>query len=134
MKTEGFLQEVQARSGLSLKEHVARVVDAVLETLGERLGKPERENPAAQLPEPLREAVLRRQTTDRYRLEEFYNRVSSLGNLGYPEAVNASRATVAVLREAVSQGEIEDVLTQLSDPYRELFGAEPESALSPTRT
>lgn len=132
MKYAKFLDQVKQRTGLSSQEEVLLMVQATLETLGERLEKAEREKLAAQLPDPLKEILLGRQVTDRYDLEEFYNRVSARGEFGYPEAVRGSRAVMAALQEAVSKGEIGDILSELPEEYRELFGEPPASPLSPT--
>ena len=133
MKTEKFLDQVNERAGLASPDEVRRVVEGALETLGERLEKTEREKLAAQLPEPLRKLLLKRHVTERYSLEEFYNRISARADVGYPEAVAGTRAVMAVLKEAVSRGEIDHILAQLPDDYEELFGEEPESPLSPSR-
>jgi len=122
MKTEKFLEQVNQRAGLASPEEARRVVEGALETLGERLEKTEREKLAAQLPEPLRKLLLKRHVTERYSLEEFYNRISARADVGYPEAVAGTRAVMAVLKEAVSRGEIDHILAQLPDDYEELFG------------
>lgn len=132
MKTEKFLEYVQERSGLP-SEDVKRVVEAALETLGERLEKTEREKLAAQLPDPLKEPLLKRMVTERYSLEELYNRISARADVGYPEAVTGTRAVMGVLQDSVSRGEIDHILRQLPDEYEELFGATPEGPLSPTK-
>lgn len=133
MKSEIFFEQVAQRLGSASHEEVKRVLEAALETLGERLEKTEREKLAAQLPDPLKEPLLKRQTPERYSLEEFYNRIRARAHVGYPEAVAGTRAVMAVLKDAVSRGEIDHILRQLPDEYEELFGQEPESPLSPTQ-
>jgi len=133
MKSEKFLEQVNQRAGLASTEEVRRVVEGALETLGERLEKTEREKLAAQVPDPLKKMLFKRQATERYSLEEFYNRISARADVGYPDAVAGTRAVMAVLKEAVSRGEIDHILAQLPDEYEELFGQEPESPLSPSR-
>jgi uncharacterized protein (DUF2267 family) len=39
---------------------------------------------------------------------------------------------IAVLKEAVSPGEIEDILAELPEEYGELFGTRPPTSSSPT--
>jgi len=80
----------------------------------------------------LKQLLLSRGRTDRFSLEEFYNRVKARGDVGCPQAVDESRAVFAVLQEAVTRGEIEDILSELPAEYRELFGGQPRSPLSPT--
>ena len=82
----------------------------------------------------LKDILFRREDAPyNYDLEEFYNRVSARANLGYPDAVRYSRSVMAVLCRAVSEGKINDVFDKLPDQFKELFGREPDGALSPTR-
>jgi uncharacterized protein (DUF2267 family) len=128
MRYDEFISRVQERAGLARDEAV-RSTEATLATLGERLYRTERENLAAQLPDELKEDLFKevdsevtRRDVDRFSLEEFYIRVSARAEIGYPDAVKRAQAVIAVLREAVSAGEIEDVLSKLPDEYGELFG------------
>lgn len=133
MNYSDFVSEVQTEAGLDSIEEAARVAEATLETLGERLEETELRLLAAQLPNELKEFLHRRDDTPyKYDLEEFYNRVSARADIGYPDAVRQSRSVIAVLCRAVSRGEIDDVLYRLPFPFGELFGKEPAGALSPT--
>jgi uncharacterized protein (DUF2267 family) len=128
MRYDEFITRVRERAGLGRDEAV-RSTEATLATLGERLYRTERENLAAQLPNELKEDLFKQvdsevtwRDVDRFSLEEFYIRVSARAEVGYPDAVKQAQAVVAVLREAVSAGEIEDVLAELPEEYGELFG------------
>jgi uncharacterized protein (DUF2267 family) len=128
MRYDEFVTRVRERAGLGRDEAV-RSTEATLATLGERLYRTERENLAAQLPNELKEDLFKQvdsevtwRDVDRFSLEEFYIRVSARAEVGYPDAVKQAQAVVAVLREAVSAGEIEDVLAELPEEYGELFG------------
>jgi uncharacterized protein (DUF2267 family) len=128
MQYDEFISQVQERASLGRDEAV-RSTKATLATLGERLYRTERENLAAQLADELKEHLFQqvdsevtRRDVDRFSLEEFYIRVSARAEVGYPDAVKQAQAVVAVLGEAVSAGEIEDVLSKLPEEYGELFG------------
>jgi uncharacterized protein (DUF2267 family) len=131
MRYELFVDEVMKRAGISEEEAVT-AVSATLETLGERLDHSERSRLAAQLPNPLKSMLMGKHRTDRYPLGEFFNRVRARADVGYPEAIHRSRVVATVLVEAVSEGEINDILSLLPKEYEELFGREPASPLSPT--
>jgi uncharacterized protein (DUF2267 family) len=129
MRYHEFINRVQERTDLGSRDEAARATEATLATLGERLYRTERENLAAQLPDELKEDLFKRvdsevirRDVDRFSLEEFYIRVSARAEVGYPDAVKRAQAVIAVLQEAVSAGEIEDVLSKLPDEYGELFG------------
>jgi len=132
MEYHELIDRVMKETNLQSREETAKIVEATLETLGERLSKTERENLAAQLPNELKGNLLKRHATDRFLLEEFYNRVSARADLGYPEAVKQCQAVMAILREAISPGEWRDVLSELPGEFKELFGEKPPSSLSPS--
>ncbi len=132
MQYKAFIERVQNRSDIASSEAAVRITEAVLETLGERLYRTERENLIAQLPHGLKEPLAKPLGAEPFTLEELYNRVKARAELGYPDAVRLSRVVIGVLAEAVSQGEIENILSQLPDEFEELFGKEPEGPLSPT--
>ncbi|MFP4515228.1 MAG: DUF2267 domain-containing protein [Desulfovibrionales bacterium] len=131
MRYENFLEKVQERTELA-PDQAETVVRATLETLGERLHSTERDLLGAQLPKEMQGMLARRKQTDRYNLEEFYNRVSARADLGYPDAVNSARAVAMVLQEAVSEGEIRNMLSRLPAEYEELFGRAFQETLSPS--
>ncbi len=132
MQYKEFVTKVKENAGLESMEEAGQIVDAVLETLGERLSKTMKEHLAAQLPLELKEPVLKRTYTDRYDLEIFYDRVGARADTGYAHAVTKTRAVMSVLQEAISRGEIEHILSELPEEYEEPFGKEPESPVSPT--
>lgn len=132
MRYNAFIELVQRKAGLESIDQAVQATEAALETLGERLYRTERENLAAQLPNELKQYLFKRQVTDRFSLEEFYERVSARSDVRYHHAVEQARAVMAVLREAISPGELKDILSKLSDDYGELFGEKPLSPLSPS--
>lgn len=77
MRYDEFVAQARRRTGLSSNEESERITAAVLETLGERIYKTEREDLAAQLPSELRKYLSTRPESESFHLEEFYNRVRS---------------------------------------------------------
>ncbi len=131
MRYNEFVARVREHARLESREAAARLAVAVLETLGERLTKTMKEHLASQLPLELKEPALRR-NTDRFDLEVFYDRVGARADIGYAQAVARTRAVMKVLREAIAQGEIDHILSELPEEFEEAFGKEPESPISPT--
>jgi uncharacterized protein (DUF2267 family) len=122
MQYNEFIEQVQHRSGLHSAEEATQAIRATLQTLGERLSKTETEKLAAQLPNPLKSYLLLQPETQRFTLEEFFNRVSAREDVGRPHAIAHARAVFGVLREAVSAGELEDVKRELPPEYAEFLG------------
>ncbi|MGI6206812.1 MAG: DUF2267 domain-containing protein [Anaerolineae bacterium] len=123
MRRDEFVERVQERTGLSAEE-AERAVDAVLETLGERLELTEKNHLASQVGSDLKEPLLRRKRTERYSLEEFYNRVGGRSEVSFAHAENHTRAVMEVLREAIAPGELQHIIEKLPDEYRDLLRTE----------
>jgi uncharacterized protein (DUF2267 family) len=132
MRYQNFIERVQEVARLESREEAARATAATLETLGERLSPREREELAAQLTGELKEHLGARSPNALFPLEEFYDRVGARADLHYQDAVEQALAVITVLKEAVSPGEIEDVLTELPEEYGELFGTRQPTSSSPT--
>lgn len=127
MQYTEFLDRVAERTGADSREEARRQTEATLTTLGQRLDRTERRKMAAQLPNELREMLGRpyngsdRQRHERFMLEEFYKRVAARLDVRYTPAEEVAKAVISVLQEAVTEGEIEDVLSSISSEYRQLF-------------
>ena len=132
MQYSEFIQQVKSQIGVESDDQAKQVVEATLETLGERLSLTEQENLAAQLVNELKDMLLKRTDVHSYDLEEFYNRVSARADIGYPDAVKRSQAVVEVLTNAITQGEIEDILSEVDEDFGELFGIESPGPASPS--
>ena len=114
MQFDDFITRVQEQARLDTREDSTAVTRAVLETLGERLDRKVRNGLEAQLPNELKEFLLaRKELTDQYGLEEFYNRVRARADLTYIDAAECTRQVFAVLREAVAGGEIDHIRENL---------------------
>jgi uncharacterized protein (DUF2267 family) len=118
-----FIDRVQERTGLSSRDDVEAVIKAVLETLGERLDRKVRNGVEAQLPNELKESLLvRAQAIGQYNVEEFFNRVGARADLTYQDATERTRQVLSILREAISDGEIQDIRESLPGEYDILLG------------
>lgn len=128
MQYDEFIQKVQEKGGFENRDEAERVVFAVLGTLGEKIYRTEERQLAAQLPKELKKAFYQYQPVERgradlgnYTLEEFYNRVKARADISFPEAQRQSKVVIGVLKEAVAAGEIEDVVRELPEEFRQLF-------------
>lgn len=127
MQFEDFIRGVQEQAGLDDREDAITITRAVLETLGERLDRKTRNGIEAQLPNELKEFLLARHenaNADRYDLAAFYSRVAARADLKYQKATERTRQVISVLRQALSAGEMQDLMESLSGDYTELFNKE----------
>jgi uncharacterized protein (DUF2267 family) len=58
---------------------------------------------------------------ERFPLTEFYQRVSSRADLSYPQAKSRAQVVMAVLKEAVSAGEWQDLEAGLPAEFNEIL-------------
>lgn len=95
-------------------------IRATLQTLSERLQGGEPLDLAAQMP-----ALLQRDAdvghAERFDTSEFFHRVAEREGVDEQQAQEHARAVLEVTSEAVSRGEINDVLSQLPEDYHRLF-------------
>jgi uncharacterized protein (DUF2267 family) len=67
------------------------------------------------------------QMGDHFKIEEFYDRISQKAGVDAATAAIYAKTVFSVLNMAVSPGEFEDILVNLSKDYEELFAASIES-------
>lgn len=121
MQYKEFMGQVQARAQLGTEEEAVKVTRTVLETLAERLFNNEAEHLAAQLPEEIGRFLTESADKYKYTLDEFFDRIAEKEDVRKPTAIYHARVVLEVLREAVSFGELEDVLSQLPEEFDELM-------------
>jgi uncharacterized protein (DUF2267 family) len=121
MQHDEFIGEVQARARLSSRGEAERATRAVLETLGERLAGGQPHNLSAQLPEEIGRHLEGRRGVDKLSLDQFFEKVSERTGADLPDAIHQARAVIAVVGEALSQGEMDKVRQQLPEEYAPLF-------------
>jgi uncharacterized protein (DUF2267 family) len=123
MNYDHFVNQVQHRAHLSSNGEAVAAIRATLETLGERLAGGESKDLAAQLPREIGYYLLQRTggVSQRFGFDEFCWRVAQREDMDLPKAVFHTRAVMDVVRDAVSSGEIQDVMQQLPPEFRPLF-------------
>ncbi|MEU1606600.1 DUF2267 domain-containing protein [Micromonospora matsumotoense] len=129
MNYDTFVDQV-ARRVRTDPERAVVLVHATLATLAERLTGGEVLDLATQLPAPLRLALRPSPSTeaaDRFGAAEFVARVAQRADLDEPAARDVVRAVFVTVREAVSGGEFDDLVTRFPRDYRDLV----EPALTP---
>ena len=133
MKYDEIINRVQKYTGLTEGTKAEQVLKAVLGTLGENVYRTEERHMAAELPNELKNVFYEYQPPERgkadravYPLEEFYNRVKARANITLQESQEFTSHVLTVLQEAVSPGEMEDVIREIRPELRKLFAARPE--------
>jgi uncharacterized protein (DUF2267 family) len=121
LSAEEFVQHVADRAAIG-EDRARRAVEAVLETLGERISGGEVEDLVAHLPaefhEPLRRgSELSHGAARRMSLDAFVRRIAEREGVTPDEAREQARAVFATLREAVPEREFDDVVAQLPRDY-----------------
>lgn len=122
MKAHEFLARVQDQGAYPSREETERVTRVVLKVLAQRLDPGEAKDLAAQLPEPLQDALVGAGAPERFGVEEFLRRVADEVGSTVETARWDASAVLTTLADAVSGGELNQVLTQLPSGYAALFG------------
>lgn len=121
-----FIKEVRTRGHMHSREEAERATQATLETLAERLKGGEADDLASQLPPEIAKHLRheRAGAGEAFSLQEFFRRVSERDpGVDAPKAVYHARVVIEVLQEAVTEGEMDDVRSQLPAEYEPLFEA-----------
>lgn len=121
MKIDEFLDRVQERTGLEDRGEVERTVVTVLQALCDRITGKEARDLLAQLPAKLKTSVTVTIAQMPMTRDEFVERIGGELQVSQGEARNRIRAVFATLREAVSWGELEDVILELDPEYADLL-------------
>ncbi len=124
MQYEEFVRKVKDRIEPADLGEAENAVAATLSTLGECVRSDEMTDLADQLPKELKEPLLRPPPIAKpYSLEEFFQRVGEREGIDATTAAAHATAVMEVLNEAVSKGELRDVLSQLSPQFSSLINA-----------
>ncbi|HEX5418846.1 MAG TPA: DUF2267 domain-containing protein [Gammaproteobacteria bacterium] len=122
MQLEDFMGQVQHRAQLPNLDAALGATRATLETLAERIGADEARHLGAQLPAEIRRYL--RASDDqgeRFSSDEFLQRICEREGIDLPVSVYHARVVIEVLQEAVSPGEMGNILERLPDDYLRLF-------------
>lgn len=118
-----FEQLVSERAGVP-PDRAATLTEATLETLSERITGGEARDLAAQLPKPAQDWLTGSpEPAERFDLTEFIRRVAERAEVPPDEAREATRAVLRTLREAVTAGEFDDVMSQLPKEFGEFMAS-----------
>jgi uncharacterized protein (DUF2267 family) len=121
MKYDDFLSRVEERAGIADRGEAERTVVTVLQELLDRISAKEGHDLLAQLPYELKRSVTVTVAQVPLSRDEFIARVALELDVSEAEARKRIRAVVGTLREAVSWGELEDVLLELDPDYADLL-------------
>lgn len=121
MKFEEFLGQVQHRARLGSMQEAVRATRATLETLSERLFRGEKDNLAAQLPQEIGVLIRDIEESEKFDLNEFFQRVGTREQVDLPVAVHHARVVAEVLREAVDAGAFQKLEAHLPPEFQPLF-------------
>lgn len=118
MKYEEFISRVASGVGVSESEAEA-LTRAVLTTLAERITAGEAYDLAAQLPGPLETPLLDApEEAEAFDFVEFVRRVAARSGGDVSAAEMAVDVVFDTLRDAVTPGEFDDVLSQLPEEFK----------------
>lgn len=127
MQNHEFLSEVQQRMNISSNDEAMTATRAVLQTLADHLAGNAPAKLAAQLPEEIG-AIITEYKNDPeaegegFGTEEFVRRTAERAGINdLATAKNQAVAVLAVLREAISEGEFDKMRGTLPAEYDELF-------------
>src|SRR5215217_7256586 len=112
MNSDEFLNRVCTTTGFD-RERAEHLVRATLVTLGTRIDPGEADDLAAQLPDSLGACLQHESQPSRFSPDEFERRVARIVPLSNEQAGPAVRAVFTALSEAISEGELRQVLGQL---------------------
>jgi uncharacterized protein (DUF2267 family) len=116
-----FIASVAEKAGLPRGKAEA-LTHAALRVLSERISGGEAEDLREQLPKPLRvDLIPPQEEAQGFGADEFARRVAQRTGIPESEAGAAVMAVLATLRNAVSPGEFQDVLSQLGREFAELL-------------
>ena len=117
-----FTRTAAQRAGVP-EETAERLEHATLRTLADRISGGEAQDLAAQLPARLQDDLRApREDAEAFGVDEFVRRVAERGDIDASQARTGAAAVLITVREAVTPGEFDDVLSQLPQEYRELVG------------
>ncbi|MEU6532213.1 DUF2267 domain-containing protein [Streptomyces sp. NPDC046928] len=124
MKYDGFLAQVRERGEYKDQGEAADVTSAVLEVLAQRISPGEVEDLASQMPGPLGQVLLQAtpEQTRSFGIEEFYDRVAERTNARPRTAQWDTSAVLTTVADAVTGGELNQIISQLPSSYAILFG------------
>ena len=122
MDYDTFLDTVTRRAPVP-PEKAEPLTRATLETLAERLTRGEADDLASELPKPMKEPLVSpTPEAESFGLDEFIDRVGRRAGISPDDAREGVRAELNTLKDAVSDGEFRQVMSQLPRDFEALVG------------
>lgn len=124
MQYHEYLARVRELGEYGSQEEAAKVTEAVLRVLAQRISPGEVDDLASQLPGPLGQTLTaaKPEQAGSFGIDEFYRRVAERIGARPRTAEWDASAVLTALADAVSGGELNQVLSQLPSGYAVLFG------------
>lgn len=123
MRYDEFLAKIRERGEYADRAEAEAAAQTVLAVLGQRLDPNEARDLAAQLPQPAAAVLVEQDDVAvPYRVGEFLAQVAGPTGATGQTAQRDATAVLTTVAEAISGGELHDILTQLPSGYAELFG------------
>ncbi|MFJ8075072.1 DUF2267 domain-containing protein [Streptomyces sp. NPDC096176] len=124
MKYDEFLARVRERGEYGSPDEAAKVTTDVLDVLAQRISPGEVKDLASQLPGPLGRhlADATPQQAESFGIQEFYRRVAQRTGARPRTAEWDAGAVLSTVADAVTGGELNQILSQLPSGYAVLFG------------
>ncbi|MBW3538170.1 DUF2267 domain-containing protein [Candidatus Parcubacteria bacterium] len=121
MQYREFIKKVQANSGFSDSE-CEQATQVFMETLSSRLTSQELKDLCSQLPQEMVD-MCEPAAGEMVKMsgEEFLERIAQRQNIDSARAKKQMHAVWLTLKEAVSEGEIRDIQSQLPEDLREML-------------
>ncbi|MBD3332849.1 DUF2267 domain-containing protein [candidate division GN15 bacterium] len=121
MQYNDFIGQVQSRGRMDSQAAAVKATRATLETLTERLAENQPKHLGAQLPEEIANYLGETGQGESFSVQEFYDRVAKREKVETTDAQFHARAVIDVIRDAITEGELDHVRGQLPDEYAPLF-------------
>jgi uncharacterized protein (DUF2267 family) len=120
---EQFVNLVANRANVVGWDKAQALINATLRTLAERISGGEARDLAVQLPDEFQPSLSgAEETAENFTFDEFLRRVAERAGVDEDTALKGARAVMLTVRDAVTTGEWDDIITQLPKHYSELIG------------
>jgi uncharacterized protein (DUF2267 family) len=127
MQEHEFVSAVKESLSLPDNQSAERAVRATLTVLGQRLAGGEAKDLASQLPGGLKDVLPREGGGERFGVDTFYERIAEQEGDGVTvaQARQHARAIAKGLETALTDGQWQDVTSQLPQDFQDFLGTEP---------
>lgn len=121
MKPDDFFRKVKDQAGLDSTEEGARLTEVVLTALAARIERGDRADLASELPGEFSRYFDSGREQELLPARDFVDLVSARYDGGIERTGELIRAVLGTLREAVSEGRVQQLMAELPEDYGPLF-------------